>query len=92
MISKKEYLKALNIVREFEAQEIEKYNLKGVKIGDKIKLLKEPNTKNGQLTKNKIYSISGWVDHSIILMIRDNHGENRKVYRKNRKKRWVKVK
>ena len=91
MISKKEYLNALKIVREFEVQELEKYNLKGLKIGDKIKLLKKPKTKNGQLTKNKIYTVSGWVDHNFILMIRDNHGKTHKVFRKNRNKRWEKV-
>ncbi len=84
-----EYQKALKVVNEYEAQQRLNYDLYTIRVGQKLQLIKDPDTKNGQLTKGNVYEVSDNIWSNI--RIRDNHNRLFEIARSNANLRWIRV-
>lgn len=90
MITIKQYEKALKIVQEYESQKRLKYDLWSLRAGQKLQLVKDADTKKGQLTKGNIYIVDiQWLQHPISFAIRDNYGKLKRIRRTNMNNRWI---
>jgi len=90
MITIKQYEKALKIVQEYESQKRLKYDLWSLRAGQKLQLVKDPDTKKGQLTKGNIYIVDiEWLQHPCCFAIRDNYGKLKRISRTNMNNRWI---
>lgn len=90
MITIKQYEKALKIVQEYESQKRLKYDLWSLRAGQKLQLVKDADTKKGQLTKGNIYIVDiQWLQHPCCFAIRDNYGKLKRISRTNMNNRWI---